>query len=133
MPVGSGGSRIWLMVNEDQRLPQMIKQVEKLEDVLAVRRHGADHAVFRTGWRSSFRLIDGLSQGVQQHFRRLAPETASRPLKMKNGTPEMPIWRAPLPPRQHGPGVGVALQPFQRFLRIRRLAAAMSASTRDRR
>jgi acetolactate synthase-1/3 small subunit len=47
MPVGSGDtSRIWLMVNEDVRLPQMIKQVEKLEDVLAVRRHGADHAVF---------------------------------------------------------------------------------------
>lgn len=47
MPVGSGEkSRIWLMVAEDQRLPQMIKQVEKLEDVLAVRRHGADHAVF---------------------------------------------------------------------------------------
>jgi len=47
MPVGNGRkSRIWLMVNEDQRLPQMIKQVEKLEDVLAVRRHGADHAVF---------------------------------------------------------------------------------------
>ena len=47
LPVGDGStSRIWLRVNEDQRLPQMIKQVEKLEDVLAVRRHGADHAVF---------------------------------------------------------------------------------------
>lgn len=51
MPVGSGDtSRIWLLVNEemngDARLSQMIKQVEKLEDVLAVRRHGADHAVF---------------------------------------------------------------------------------------
>lgn len=47
MPVGNGDtSRIWLLVNEDLRLPQMIKQVEKLEDVLAVRRHGADHAVF---------------------------------------------------------------------------------------
>lgn len=47
LPLGdSGQSRIWLLVNEDQRLPQMIKQVEKLEDVLAVRRHGADHAVF---------------------------------------------------------------------------------------
>lgn len=47
MPVGKGDtSRIWLLVNEDLRLPQMIKQVEKLEDVLAVRRHGADHAVF---------------------------------------------------------------------------------------
>ncbi|HRE16533.1 MAG TPA: acetolactate synthase isozyme 1 small subunit, partial [Rhodocyclaceae bacterium] len=39
-------SRIWLMVNEDVRLTQMIKQVEKLEDVIAVRRHGASHAVF---------------------------------------------------------------------------------------
>ena len=47
MPVGDGAtSRIWLMVNEDLRLEQMIKQVEKLEDVLAVRRHGAEHAVF---------------------------------------------------------------------------------------
>lgn len=47
MPVGDGKiSRIWLMVNEDVRLTQMVKQVEKLEDVIAVRRHGASHAVF---------------------------------------------------------------------------------------
>lgn len=47
MPVGDGAtSRIWLMVNEDARLEQMVKQVEKLEDVLAVRRHGAEHEVF---------------------------------------------------------------------------------------
>ena len=47
MPVGDGVvSRIWLMVNEDVRLDQMVKQVEKLEDVLAVRRHGAEHRVF---------------------------------------------------------------------------------------
>lgn len=47
MPVGDGSrSRIWLLVNEDQRLAQMVLQLEKLEDVLAVRRHGADHAVF---------------------------------------------------------------------------------------
>lgn len=47
MPVGDGRrSRIWLLVNEDQRLPQMVRQLEKLEDVLAVSRHGADHAVF---------------------------------------------------------------------------------------
>ncbi|RDE51550.1 MAG: acetolactate synthase 1 small subunit [Candidatus Accumulibacter meliphilus] len=47
MPVGSGAtSRIWLLVNEDQRLEQMVKQVEKLEDVLGVRRHGAEHEVF---------------------------------------------------------------------------------------
>jgi acetolactate synthase-1/3 small subunit len=47
MPVGSGEtSRIWLLVNEDERLDQMVKQIEKLEDVLAVRRHGAAHEVF---------------------------------------------------------------------------------------
>ena len=47
LPVGNGDrSRIWLLVNEDTRLPQMIKQVENLEDVIAIRRHHADHAVF---------------------------------------------------------------------------------------
>jgi acetolactate synthase-1/3 small subunit len=47
LPVGNGQtSRIWLLVNEDERLEQMVKQVEKLEDVLAVRRHGAEHEVF---------------------------------------------------------------------------------------
>jgi len=47
LPVGDGRrSRIWLLVNEDLRLAQMMKQVEKLEDVIALRRHNADHAVF---------------------------------------------------------------------------------------
>lgn len=47
MPVADGAtSRIWLLVNEDDRLAQMLKQVEKLEDVLDVRRHCADHQVF---------------------------------------------------------------------------------------
>ncbi len=47
MPVGEGEtSRIWLLVAEDARLEQMIKQVQKLEDVLSVRRHNADHEVF---------------------------------------------------------------------------------------
>ena len=39
-------SRMWLTVNEDTRLEQMIRQLEKLEDVLSVRRHGAGHEVF---------------------------------------------------------------------------------------
>ena len=47
MPVGDGStSRIWLSVIEDLRLDQMVRQMEKLEDVLAVRRHGTEHAVF---------------------------------------------------------------------------------------
>lgn len=47
MPVGDGTeSRIWLLVFEDARLPQMIAQVEKLEDVIRVERHGADRRVF---------------------------------------------------------------------------------------
>ena len=48
LPVGDGRrSRIWLLVNEDLRLAQLMKQVEKLEDVIAIRRHNADHAVFQ--------------------------------------------------------------------------------------
>ena len=39
-------SRIWLLLDEDQRLEQVVKQVHKLEDVIEVRRHGADHEVF---------------------------------------------------------------------------------------
>src|SRR5262245_34472340 len=39
-------SRIWLLVDEDQRLEQMLKQLLKLEAVLDVRRHDADHDVF---------------------------------------------------------------------------------------
>ncbi len=47
MPVGDRKqSRIWLLVDREKCLEQMIKQVEKLEDVLAVRRHGADHQAF---------------------------------------------------------------------------------------
>lgn len=48
LPMEDGSrSRIWLLVNEDQRLPQMMKQVDKLEDVMGIRRHNADHAVFQ--------------------------------------------------------------------------------------
>lgn len=47
LPVGDGRtSRIWLLVGDDPRLPQMMRQVEKLEDVRSLRRHGGDHAVF---------------------------------------------------------------------------------------
>ncbi len=54
LPLGNGErSRIWLLVNEDQRLPQMIKQVEKLMDVTSVKRHPANHPVF---------------EGLDQHF-----------------------------------------------------------------
>ena len=48
MPVGSGEiSRIWLLVNDDERLEQMMKQVAKLEDIYEVRRHEGNHAVFK--------------------------------------------------------------------------------------
>ncbi len=47
LPIAAGDqSRIWLLVNEDNRLEQMIRQILKLEDVLGVRRHGAEHDVF---------------------------------------------------------------------------------------
>lgn len=47
MPLpGNEQSRIWLLVKDDQRLPQMISQVEKLEDVLKVTRHGEEMRIF---------------------------------------------------------------------------------------
>jgi acetolactate synthase-1/3 small subunit len=47
MPVGDGQeSRIWLLVNEDERLDQVVKQFRKLVDVRNVRRHAAEHDVF---------------------------------------------------------------------------------------
>lgn len=47
MPLNGGGkSRIWLLVVEERRLSQMVKQIEKLEDVLTVQRHAAGHEVF---------------------------------------------------------------------------------------
>lgn len=49
MPLaGAERSRIWLLVFDDQRLEQMILQLEKLVDVLSVRRHGAEHEVFES-------------------------------------------------------------------------------------
>ena len=47
MPVGGGDtSRIWLLIFEDERLEKMIRQVEKLEDVLYVKKHDGEHPVF---------------------------------------------------------------------------------------
>lgn len=47
MPIGTGEqSRIWLRVNADHRLEQMVKELLKLEDVLSVQRHNAGHEVF---------------------------------------------------------------------------------------
>ncbi|HEY3491012.1 MAG TPA: acetolactate synthase small subunit [Candidatus Deferrimicrobiaceae bacterium] len=41
-----GKSRIWLLVNEDDRLEQVVRQVRKLVDVEEVRRHDAGHEAF---------------------------------------------------------------------------------------
>ena len=40
-------SRVWLLLKEDQRLDQIVKQVEKLDDVLTVHRHPPEHPIFR--------------------------------------------------------------------------------------
>ena len=42
----SNQSRIWLLVNDDQRLGQMISQIEKLEDVGKVVRNQSDPSMF---------------------------------------------------------------------------------------
>ncbi len=47
MPIGDGRhSKVWLQVPSDERLDQVMKQLDKLEDVHSVASHGADHQVF---------------------------------------------------------------------------------------
>jgi acetolactate synthase-1/3 small subunit len=47
VPIGTGErSRVRLFVHEDERLDQVVKQVQKLEDVLEITRHQADPQVF---------------------------------------------------------------------------------------
>jgi acetolactate synthase-1/3 small subunit len=47
MPIGNGNrSRLWLLVNEDERLDQVEKQLMKLVDVVELQHHGAEHRVF---------------------------------------------------------------------------------------
>ena len=48
LPVGAGEtSRMWLKVNEELKLVQVIKQVQKLPDVISVGQHENGHAVFK--------------------------------------------------------------------------------------
>ncbi|PHR29954.1 MAG: acetolactate synthase isozyme 1 small subunit [Desulfotalea sp.] len=47
IPLGGGlTSKMWLQVNEELKLEQIIKQVQKLPDVLNVIKHGEGHPVF---------------------------------------------------------------------------------------
>jgi acetolactate synthase I/III small subunit len=47
LPLPDGDhSRIWLQVAEDQRLEQMVSQIDKLEDVIQIIRHQGDPGVF---------------------------------------------------------------------------------------
>jgi len=47
VPVGTGEtSRMWLKVNEELKLSQVVKQVEKLPDVISVGRHQDGHVIF---------------------------------------------------------------------------------------
>lgn len=49
MPIsGSEGeqSRMWLLVHEEDKLDQVIRQTEKLIDVLTIERHAVNHSVF---------------------------------------------------------------------------------------
>jgi len=43
---GGEQSRIWLLVADDQRLEQMISQIDKLEDVVKVGRNQSDPTMF---------------------------------------------------------------------------------------
>lgn len=47
LPIQSSDqSRIWLLVNDEQRLEQMISQIDKLEDVVKVARNQSDPSMF---------------------------------------------------------------------------------------
>ncbi len=47
VPVEAGDvSRMWLQVNEDLKLEQVVKQLLKLPDVLSVEQHADGHEVF---------------------------------------------------------------------------------------
>ena len=47
VPIANGEiSRMWLQINEEQKLDQVIKQVQKLPDVLGIVRHDAGHEIF---------------------------------------------------------------------------------------
>ena len=47
LPIQSSDqSRIWLLVNDDQRLEQMISQIDKREDVVNVARNQSDPSMF---------------------------------------------------------------------------------------
>lgn len=39
-------SRMWLMVDEEAKLEQIIQQTRKLVDVISIKRHGVQHKVF---------------------------------------------------------------------------------------
>lgn len=48
LPIGDETrSRIWLRVQEDERLEQLIQQLQKLVDVEDVQSHGTEHEVFQ--------------------------------------------------------------------------------------
>jgi len=48
-PIAGGASdrsRMWLLVNEDERLQQLIRQTEKLIDVISVEQHELKGSIF---------------------------------------------------------------------------------------
>ena len=40
-------SRIWLLLDKEARLEQLVKQLNKLHDVLTVHRHGVDKRIYK--------------------------------------------------------------------------------------
>ena len=73
LPVGDGAcSVILLVVNEDERLEQLIRQLRKLEDVLEIHRAPEARAAFASvarwlpGGVSARAMIDTARQGLQK-------------------------------------------------------------------
>jgi acetolactate synthase-1/3 small subunit len=65
LPVGDGStSRMWLRVPEQDRLRQVMLQLEKLEDVLSVRRTATGDATFHELARRCLPAEERLAEGV---------------------------------------------------------------------
>ena len=60
LPVASGEiSRIWLQVNEEEKLEQVIKLLQKLADVRTVVRHDGGHEVFTRLTQAASAVMEG--------------------------------------------------------------------------
>jgi len=73
MPVADGEtSKIWIWVKSDGQLEQIVKQLQKLEEVHTIGYHDAGHEIF-IRLEDSFKVIQRLSMVALMRSRSLFP------------------------------------------------------------